>query len=206
MFDYFQLKRPLKRDANADLNDVFKVKSALNDLGHYEAPDWGVTPYPDNELFKGIKSFQRTHGLKIDGIMNPGGETQQTLSGVVQSTLAKSDKLTQTQNRNSKQDGVQLAAVAGAPAIPWIASQLPGWVAGVAGMLGLTIPLGSDTPKDDNCDHQLDNVDIPTCNGIKKQRGSAAAQRCFSSANARYAACLAGKPRDQWPPLDTWNN
>ncbi|WP_139135030.1 peptidoglycan-binding domain-containing protein, partial [Magnetovibrio blakemorei] len=78
MYDFFQLKRPLKRNVNADLNDVFKVKTALSDLGHYEVPDWGITEYPDNGLFQGIKSLQRDHGLKVDGIMNPGGETEQT--------------------------------------------------------------------------------------------------------------------------------
>lgn len=200
MFDFFQLKRPLKRDANADLGDVFKVKSALNGLGHYDAPDWGVTEYPDDGLFKGIESFQRKHGLKVDGIMNPGGETERTLSALSMTGSGK-----QTHKKDDRKQGVQLAAVA-APAIPWIATQLPGWAAGVAGMLGLTLPLSGDTPKDDNCDHQLYNVDIPTCNAIAKRRGKRAGARCRASANERYAACLKGVPPDQWPPLDTWNN
>lgn len=200
MFDFFQLKRPLKREANVDLEDVFKVKTTLNDLGHYDAPDWGITEYPDDGLFKGIKSFQRKHGLKVDGIMNPGGETERMMGALSMSGLGK-----QRQKKRDRKQGVQLAAAA-APAIPWIASQLPGWAAGVAGMLGLTLPLGGDAPKDDNCDHQLYKVDMPTCNAIARRRGKQAGARCRSTAMERYAACLAGKPRDQWPPLDTWNN
>lgn len=206
MYDFFQLNRPLKRDANADLNDVFKVKTVLSDLGHYEVPDWGVTQYPDDGLFKGIKSFQRDHGLKVDGIMNPGGETEQTLSSVLQSVITNPIMDLQTHNKKRENSGIQMAAVAAAPAIPWLATQIPGWIAGVAGLLGMSLPLKGDTPQSDNCDYQLYNVDRPVCNAISKRHGKQAAARCYASASERYAACLDGKPPSQWPPLDTWNN
>ena len=206
MYNFFQLNRPLKRDANADLNDVFKVKTVLSDLGHYNVPDWGVTQYPDDGLFKGIKSFQQDHGLKVDGIMNPGGETEQTLSSVLQTVNTNPILNLQTHNKKRKNDGIQMAAVGAAPAIPWLAAQIPGWIAGAAGLLGMSLPLKGDTPQDDNCDYQLYNVDTPTCNEISKRRGKQAGQRCHTTASERHAACLSGKPRDQWPPLDTWNN
>jgi len=207
MYDFFQLKRPLKRNANADLNDVFRVKTALSDLGHYEVPDWGITQYPDNGLFQGIKSLQRDHGLKVDGIMNPGGETEQTLNGFLQLKSVKPDLFPESQNKGNKNNGVQLAAApAAALALPWLATEIPGWVAGTAGILGMTLPLKGDTPKDDNCDYQLYNVDTPTCNEIAKRRGKQAGQRCHASAIARHSACIKGDPPDQWPPLDTWNN
>lgn len=60
----------------------------------------------------------------------------------------------------------------------------------------------SDT-RDDKCDKQYYEVDIPTCRGISRSRGAAAAARCYASASERYAACLAGRPM---PPLDTYNN
>ena len=53
---------------------------------------------------------------------------------------------------------------------------------------------------------QLFKIDMDTCRQIAKRRGKRAAARCYASANERYAACRRGKPRDQWPPLDTWNN
>ena len=62
-------------------------------------------------------------------------------------------------------------------------------------------------PEDDDqeelCDKQYYDVDIPTCRGISRSRGPAAAQRCYASAAERYAACLAGRPM---PPLDVYNN
>lgn len=53
------------------------------------------------------------------------------------------------------------------------------------------------------CSTQYEEVDIPTCRGIGRTRGTAAAARCYKSAADRYGACLAGKPV---PPLDTYNN
>lgn len=58
---------------------------------------------------------------------------------------------------------------------------------------------------EDICE-RLFKIDIDTCRQIAKTRGKRAGARCYASANARYGDCLAGKPRDQWPPLDTWNN
>jgi hypothetical protein len=59
----------------------------------------------------------------------------------------------------------------------------------------------NDRGKD--CDNIYYNIDVPTCRGIAKKRGKAAAERCYQSAADRYAACLRGQPM---PPLDTWNN
>ena len=207
MFKLLQLNNPLRRTSSAYPDDVLNTKTALQGVGYYDPPKWGVTPYPDNDMFEGIRAFQKRKGLKVDGYINPGGETEDALSKALTNSYTNDNA--SKKNPTRKSDGVQVAAAAvaaAAPAVPWIASQLPSWAAGVAGMLGLSLSLSGDSPQDDNCDHQLYNVDTPTCNAIKNRRGAAAAQRCFSSANARYAACLAGKPRDQWPPLDTWNN
>jgi len=57
--------------------------------------------------------------------------------------------------------------------------------------------------KEEQCDYQYYNVDIPTCRGIKRSRGDAAAALCYASAAQRYAACLKGDPI---PPLITWAN
>ncbi len=57
------------------------------------------------------------------------------------------------------------------------------------------------------CDKQL-NRDIATCRAIGRAERSGtrppgAANRCYASANQRYANCLSGKAPG---PLDTWNN
>jgi len=39
----------------------------------------GLTEFSDRNLFDGIKSFQRRRGLKIDGVMKPGGETERAI-------------------------------------------------------------------------------------------------------------------------------
>ncbi|MFP6732834.1 MAG: hypothetical protein VB959_03220 [Rhodospirillales bacterium] len=66
----------------------------------------------------------------------------------------------------------------------------------------------SEDPDDDDSDNceTLFRTDMATCRQVSKKRGKQAGVRCYSTANARYGACRAGKPRDQWPPLDVWNN
>ncbi len=79
----FSLKSMLSRQANTNEDDVIAVKNGLKNLGHYEIPDYGMTPYPDNALFDGIKNFQTQNGLKADGVMKPGGETESKMAQVL---------------------------------------------------------------------------------------------------------------------------
>lgn len=51
----------------------------------------GITTYPDNLLFAGIKAFQSDYGLKQDGVMKPGGETENTL-GMTLIAMERPDK------------------------------------------------------------------------------------------------------------------
>ena len=76
----FHLKRPIGPDSNMDLDDVLNTKRALNDLGFMSLPKYGLTPYPDEKMIGGIKSFQRRNGLREDGVMKPGGPTLETLN------------------------------------------------------------------------------------------------------------------------------
>ncbi|MBT3238139.1 MAG: hypothetical protein HOL37_02990 [Rhodospirillaceae bacterium] len=59
---------------------MLNVKKALGGLGFYKTPNFGRTPYPDNDLFDGLKSFQKSAGLKADGMMKPSGETEKGLN------------------------------------------------------------------------------------------------------------------------------
>ncbi len=75
----FKLNGPVGADFNHDPDDVKNAKQALNDLGFFKTPKYGMTPYPDQPLFDGIRGFQKAHGLKVDGIMKPGGETERIM-------------------------------------------------------------------------------------------------------------------------------
>lgn len=63
-----------------------------------------------------------------------------------------------------------------------------------------------DGDREEQCEYLHYEVDRPICNEISRKRGKQAAQRCYHSANERYAACLKGVPLDQLPPLDVWNH
>lgn len=77
------LKRTLSRNANANPEDVLATKRALAAAGLYAIPDWGITPFPDEAMFKGIETFQRRSGHpRPDGVARPGDETAHALAGL----------------------------------------------------------------------------------------------------------------------------
>ena len=76
----FSLNQTIGSSYPADPDDVLRTKKGLNRLGFYSVPkEYGMTPWTDDELFEGLKNFQRKNGLAVDGIMNPGGPTQAVL-------------------------------------------------------------------------------------------------------------------------------
>ena len=85
----FRLKRTIGPDYNMDLDDTFNTKKALRDLGHFSTPKYGLTPYPDQPMIDGIKSFQRRNGLREDGIMKSDGPTIKRLSGILTDRIRK---------------------------------------------------------------------------------------------------------------------
>ncbi|MEG3618963.1 peptidoglycan-binding domain-containing protein [Magnetovibrio sp. PR-2] len=70
----------LSPNAHANPQDVVAAKLLLRQLGHYEAPDWGISEYPDRDLFDAIKDFQSKQGLKVDGVINAEGETVKAMA------------------------------------------------------------------------------------------------------------------------------
>jgi len=75
MIGIFNLNQTLASNSAADPDDTLNAKRALGSLGYYKTPDYGMTKYPDEGLFNGIKSFQKDNNLTKDGVMNPAGET-----------------------------------------------------------------------------------------------------------------------------------
>jgi len=82
-----RIQQTIRQNSNAiKEQDVINVKQALNETGHYETPDYGLTPYPDRQLFDAIKSFQGDKNLNVDGIMKPDGETIKSLNDDLKET------------------------------------------------------------------------------------------------------------------------
>jgi hypothetical protein len=73
------LKKTVAENSPANPDDVIITKRFLERLGDYEVPEWGLGDFTDDGLFKGIKRFQAANGLEVDGVMKPGGETEQAL-------------------------------------------------------------------------------------------------------------------------------
>ena len=73
-----RLNRPIATDTSADPDDLVRIKRALNGVGLY--PKEEFHPFTDEELFKGVRMFQATQGLPIDGRMMPDGPTERRLN------------------------------------------------------------------------------------------------------------------------------
>lgn len=319
----FKLNATLGRAYNTDPDDVLRTKQVLSKLGHFEAPSYGMTEYPDEPLFQGIETFQERHGLRRDGVMKRDGETVAKLGQVLAEQSLDETKASPNVLGLSGEIGLgrankphdvfalsQALAWAGFPTQPTRASEanqreaelsdaikgfqksaglkVDGWLRpygeteealnrtlapkaqeflsshegadappGKAGLMpghgeqqamafALIPPIayavaeffgisllaawvwwqsmdsaqqeqikkqmaGHDSGDDDGdreeqCEYLHYEVDRPICNEISRKRGKQAAQRCYHSANERYAACLKGVPLDQLPPLDVWNH
>ena len=87
----FKLKGPLSANSNTIPTDVLAAKAFLQDQGFYEAPEWGVTDFPDRALFSAIKAFQKSKGLRVDGVMRPEGETENATQMVQATALNLQD-------------------------------------------------------------------------------------------------------------------
>jgi hypothetical protein len=75
------LRAPLGPDHLVEPADILDTKKTLMTLGYYEPLD-GAEPgaWVDNDLFAGIKRFQRENGLKVDALLRPGGPTEAALN------------------------------------------------------------------------------------------------------------------------------
>ncbi len=79
MINPFRLKGPFGSEYGIDADDILRTKKALSSLGHLPGPKGPITPYADRWMIDGLKSFQRSNGLAVDGIMKPGGPTAKAL-------------------------------------------------------------------------------------------------------------------------------
>jgi hypothetical protein len=77
----FKIKSRMARNVNTDSRDVILVKETLSNLGHYNIPNYGLTPFPDRNLFKGIGNFQKETGLPVTESIDPGDDTETEIGG-----------------------------------------------------------------------------------------------------------------------------
>jgi len=65
-------------------DDVVGVKRALGALGLYRYDRTAApSPFIDRAMLDGIKTFQTDHDLKVDGLMQPGGETAMAMKAAL---------------------------------------------------------------------------------------------------------------------------
>lgn len=61
--DDFRVKKTIGSSWNVDEDDVVKTKTALKKTGDYKQPDWGVTGYPDQDMFDGPQILRGLQGI-----------------------------------------------------------------------------------------------------------------------------------------------
>ena len=80
----FRLRQSVGMEGRSDRRDVAKVENLLGrtrDLNLAETD--GVTGFVGQRLDEAIRRFQKRQGLKVDGHVNPGGETVSTFGAVL---------------------------------------------------------------------------------------------------------------------------
>lgn len=69
------LKGTVARNQSVRAEDTLATKKALSESGFYKIPGFGLTPWPDEAMFQGLKRFQKAEGLPVDGVLKSDGET-----------------------------------------------------------------------------------------------------------------------------------
>ena len=80
-----RLATPIGARQTNDRTDVAKLEAALHDVGAFDAfKTAGPTGYFGFLTDEAIRDFQDVMGLKVDGVVEPAGETWRTLTGLRQ--------------------------------------------------------------------------------------------------------------------------
>ncbi len=130
--------------------DAIKTGGALSDLGFFSNNGQG-----EFDLNNSVKAFQETNGLKVDGVINPGGPTENAISNALtQKSMSAIDPLESTTNDLPSNVTVSKPESSKADQQSWTASASFGEptkpkkpkLPKIDPMTGLTDPLAS-TPK-----------------------------------------------------------
>ena len=74
-----RLTRRIGSDTSVTESDTLSVKAALQRLGLYATPRYGMTPYPDEAMIAGLKAVQTRLGREATGSIRPGGPEEAVL-------------------------------------------------------------------------------------------------------------------------------
>ena len=113
----FRLARTIGRSYAVDPEDTRRMKVALRDLGYFETPLYGLTPYPDERMFRGIERFQEDFGLRRDGIVKPDGETAAKLAAALAGRDRVPESLIQDPSAPDRSQAVRVSSTTDVPPI-----------------------------------------------------------------------------------------
>lgn len=196
------IRAPVGNNLENRLHDVENTKRNFAATGHYKRPV--ENGYIDRELDDAIFTFQRENDLKVDGRMNPGGETETALV----STLMKLPKALPT--IEEKQTGIRQASLAALPLLGRLAVMLglpavaaaEWWKNQTAETRESVLEDMEDSPtqsgQDDSdpnehCMDEYEN-DINTCKEVGVRYSQREKRACEETAAVRMSQCLRNMP------------
>lgn len=171
------------KDGNND-DDVINAKKFLGLFG-YGRGAAGASCFADQEFIDDIRRFQKDNGLKVDGVIAPGGETEQALG----------KQLTEKTRLLAEEPALLSEDVHG-----W-QDMDDSWGEGEWDKRCAYQLVHVDGP---TC-RRLEKTRRKQ-GRYKHRPGGSANAACWASANERYAYCLRHKTLEGLPPLDTWDH
>lgn len=85
------LRRRVGRDIAVSEDDTLAIKTALGRMGLYREPKYGLTPYPDEAMFDGLRALQIRLGEDPSGSIRPGGPEEEVLFAASSGEASRSD-------------------------------------------------------------------------------------------------------------------
>ncbi|PCI00045.1 MAG: hypothetical protein COB76_04320 [Alphaproteobacteria bacterium] len=193
-----------------DTDDILNAKHKFKELGYYKDPI--ISGYIDKPLVDSVRGYQRDKGLKIDGKINPGGETEATIFG---DFLSLPKPTIKDDNYDFKIKNPRMipslfshanAASGLSRAVPWVIENWPTVTRGAGAAKKVwdvwrSAPVNARQDEvDQMCDEQYER-DVQTCrdlaNSGQKQRSAV----CYESASRRMAQCRKDGSDQDLPPL-----
>ena len=216
------LRDPVGNNLKNNPDDVENLKRKFKAIDRYGRDV--ENGYIDRDLNDAIFKFQKERGLKVDGRMNPGGETETTLINTLLGLDRPVGKRPAPVRHATR--SVPMVAAGAAPMMAGaVVRTLPALLGLLGGMIGLNtditptetgedvpqpqpiprpvpnpVPETPPEPEGEDCEAQYES-DTADCNGVTESNGPQAGAVCHQSASDIYAACLRGWPREDWPPL-----
>lgn len=205
------LRAPIGNNLENRDDDIKNVKIHYAAVGKYKKPiENGII---DSELNDAIFEFQKENKLKIDGIMNPGGETEAMLIGkrIGLPDYPKSKESEEYQQASAVPifRGIgQALGMSAAAAAEWWKNLSADERRKIARSLDHTInndkdENGKEDAEDETrqkeedrklrCD-ELYEATLERCKEVEEEYGKDAARICRETAMTAYSQCLKGVP------------